>query len=136
MKNLASGQSRFARGTPSAGPRAGDRAGRLASSGEVLGGCGVASERHTQQQLQLFRRLIDQSSEAILVVDPENAHILDVNERACTNLGYTRGELLALSMPDIESAYDGFTWSEQVEQVRQGRLEQAPPRWFRPLLEG
>jgi two-component system, cell cycle sensor histidine kinase and response regulator CckA len=96
---------------------------RRSHRGAVLTGYDLTSQKQTQQQLELFRRLIDQSSEAIFVVDPQDARILDVNERACSNLGYTRAELLALSIPEIEAAYDGFTWSEQVEQARLGRVE-------------
>jgi two-component system, cell cycle sensor histidine kinase and response regulator CckA len=76
-----------------------------------------------QKKLEIFRALIDQSSDAIFVVDPQQARIMDVNERACRTLGYTRGELLNLTMPEIEAAYDGFTWHEQVEKVRQGEVE-------------
>ncbi len=91
--------------------------------GAVLTSYDITGQKQTQEQLKLFRRLVDQSGEAILVVDPEDARILDVNERACRNLGYTRQELLALTMLDIETAYDGFTWHEQIEQVRHSELE-------------
>ena len=92
---------------------------REPESGRPTPGAG----EQTRKSLELFRRLIDQSSDAILVVDPQSARLLDVNERACRNLGYTREELLERTMMEIEAAYDGFTWPEQVEKARQGELE-------------
>ena len=91
--------------------------------GAVVAVFDITSQKQAQRSLELFRKLIDQSSDAIFVVDPESARILDVNERACTSLGYARNELLRRTMFDIEAAYDGFTWPEQVERARAGDLE-------------
>jgi PAS domain S-box-containing protein len=62
----------------------------------------ITERRHAQESLQLFRRLIDESSEAIEVVEPETLRFLDVNDRACHDLGYTRDELLSLRVRDID----------------------------------
>ncbi len=62
----------------------------------------ITDRRHAQESLRLFRRLIDQSSDAIEVVDPETMLFLDVNDRACHDLGYTRDELLSLNVKDID----------------------------------
>jgi two-component system, cell cycle sensor histidine kinase and response regulator CckA len=91
--------------------------------GAVVAVFDITGQKQAQRSLELFRRLIDQSSDAIFVVDPESARILDVNERACTSLGYSRNDLLRRTMFDIEAAYDGFTWPEQVERARAGELE-------------
>ena len=53
---------------------------------------------------QLLRSLVDQSNDGIFVIDPLNGTFLDVNEKACTSLGYTRQELLGLSVPQIDTA--------------------------------
>ena len=45
--------------------------------------------------------LVDQSSDAIVVVDPETLRFIDINGRACTDLGYSREELLSMSVYDI-----------------------------------
>ncbi len=47
-----------------------------------------------------FRSLVEQAADAFFVHDLEG-RIVDVNRRACDSLGYTREELLALSVPDI-----------------------------------
>ena len=59
-------------------------------------------------ETELFRTLIERSSDAIHVVDPANGRFLDVNESACQALGYTRDQLLALTLfevlPQVERA--------------------------------
>lgn len=50
---------------------------------------------------QRFRTLIEQAADGIFVHDAKG-RLLDVNPQACKNLGYTREELLALSVVDID----------------------------------
>jgi PAS domain S-box-containing protein len=56
----------------------------------------------TIRELKLFRTLVDQSNDAIKVIDPETLHFLDVNEKACSGLGYSREEMLSLGVFDID----------------------------------
>jgi PAS domain S-box-containing protein len=53
------------------------------------------------QGLQLFRTLLDHSNDSIEVVNPETLRLLDVNEKCCADLGYTREELLSMTVFDI-----------------------------------
>ena len=48
-----------------------------------------------------FRSLLENVADALFVHDFDG-NILDVNQRACQNLGYTKSELLALTIFDIE----------------------------------
>jgi PAS domain S-box-containing protein len=74
------------------------------------------AEGYLRESEQRFRRLVEQAADAIIVHDLEGK-ILDVNQQACTSLGYTREELLALSIPAIEENYiPGAVW----EYVRHG----------------
>ena len=57
-------------------------------------------------ELTLFRTLLDQSNDAIEVIDTETLRFLDVNERACVELGYSREELLSMTVFDIDPGYD------------------------------
>jgi PAS domain S-box-containing protein len=61
----------------------------------------ITERKRAQDSLALFRRLIDGSNDAIQVIDPETTRFLDVNERACSDLGYSREELLTMSVGDI-----------------------------------
>ena len=71
------------------------------------------------QRLNLFRTLLDQSNDAILVVDPVTLRFLDVNEKASLGLGYSRNELLSLSVFDIDSDSDANSLQRVLLQLRQ-----------------
>ena len=48
------------------------------------------------------RAIVEHAADAYFVYDA-GGKILDVNRRACESLGYTREELLSLSMTDVEA---------------------------------
>ncbi|MDQ7784353.1 MAG: PAS domain S-box protein [Desulfomonilaceae bacterium] len=48
-----------------------------------------------------FRSLIDQAADAIFVHDLDG-RFLEVNQQACTSLGYAREELLSMSVDDVD----------------------------------
>lgn len=60
----------------------------------------ISERKQSQQRLELFERAIDQSGDAVFLVDDE-ANFRYVNETACRSLGYSREELLAMTPPDI-----------------------------------
>src|SRR5260370_2005258 len=63
----------------------------------------TARERERMlHELTLVRTLLDQSDDAIQVVDPETLRFLDVNERASLQLGYSREELLSMTVYYID----------------------------------
>ena len=64
----------------------------------------VEESERTIAELRLFRTLVDQSKDAIQVIDPETLRFLDANEKACAVLGYSRAELLSLGVFDIDPA--------------------------------
>ena len=64
----------------------------------------ITDRVRSEQQIKLFRSLLDSAPDEILVLDPVTLRIIDTNESACIKLGYTRKELLALRVPDIDTA--------------------------------
>ncbi len=58
------------------------------------------------RELTLFRTLLDQSSDSLQIVDPTSLRLLDVNERTCVELGYSREELLGMTIFDISPTFD------------------------------
>lgn len=67
----------------------------------------------------LLETLINQSNDAVFVVDPATASILYGNDKACANLAYTREELLRLRVTDFsEAAPESRAWQQQVEGMR------------------
>jgi PAS domain S-box-containing protein len=83
----------------------------------------TAQEREqTIRDLKLFRTLVDQSNDAIEVIDPETLRFLDVNEKACRDLGYSREELLSLRVFDVEQSVDQSRRSEVKRQLQERGL--------------
>ena len=66
----------------------------------------ITERKRAEESLRLFRKLIDESNDAIEVVDPKTLRFLDVNDKSCRDLGYTREELLSLKVPDIDPGVD------------------------------
>jgi PAS domain S-box-containing protein len=55
-----------------------------------------------QESKNRFRTLLDQAGDAFFVHDSEGRFV-EVNERACESLGYTREELLRMSVFDVDA---------------------------------
>ena len=61
----------------------------------------ITERKQAEEHLKLFRTLIDLSSDFIEVVDPSTMLFLDINETECRELGYSREEMLTMSVFDI-----------------------------------
>jgi PAS domain S-box-containing protein len=66
----------------------------------------ITDRKERENALALFRSLIDGSNDALEVIDPATLRFLDVNEKACRDLGYSREELLSLTVLDVDAAMD------------------------------
>ena len=62
----------------------------------------ITERKRTADSLELFRALVDRVNDAIEVNDPETGQFLDLNEKVCADLGYTREELLSLRVSDVD----------------------------------
>ncbi len=91
--------------------------------GDIIGaaslGQDITERDATVKKLMLFRALIDQSNDAIEVVDAQTRRVIDVNDRACIDLGYSREELLSLSVSDIDASDDPVGFSEIGKRLEQ-----------------
>jgi PAS domain S-box-containing protein len=79
----------------------------------------ITEQRHTEASLRLFRKLMDESNDAIEVINPETLRFLDVNEKACRDLGYTRDEFLSLTVPDIDPTVNESLVARVHEELNQ-----------------
>jgi formate hydrogenlyase transcriptional activator len=77
----------------------------------------VRESERTIRELKLFRTLVDQTNDAIEVVDPETMRFLDVNEKACSELGYSREELLSMGVFDIDPAVTDSSIKTTLEEL-------------------
>lgn len=74
----------------------------------------------SERGLLLFRTLVQHSNDAIFVIDSRTSRIVDGNVKAHASLGYTRAELLALNVPDVEVTIKMEDWQSHVDAVRAG----------------
>ncbi|MBU2828555.1 EAL domain-containing protein [Acidithiobacillus ferriphilus] len=65
----------------------------------------ITEYQQAEAKLKLLRALFDNSSDAIEVLDPVTLRFLDINATGCRTLGYTREELLSMSIYDIDTTY-------------------------------
>jgi len=74
------------------------------------------AEEALRQSEDRFRRLVEGTADAFFVIDLDNKNrFVDVNQQACQSLGYSREQLLELSVPDIDIRFD----AAKVQRVTQ-----------------
>ena len=79
----------------------------------------IIRHKKIEADLLLFKSLINQSNDAIFVIHPETGRFLDINDKACENLRYTRKELLTMGATDIQAILpDSFSWRKHIEEVK------------------
>jgi len=86
----------------------------------------VAERRRVEAALReaenRYRTLFDNASDAIFIYDTRG-HFVEVNQVACERLGYSRANLLKMSMADVESPKLSVPVSERLEEIRKrGRV--------------
>ncbi|MCI5076377.1 PAS domain S-box protein [Oricola sp.] len=82
---------------------------RLGGSWHAVGIMRDISERvEKERELRLFRALLDHSNDAVEVIDIDTLRILDMNEKGCRDLGYSREEILTMSVGDIDPEFSKF----------------------------
>ncbi|BCK87877.1 hypothetical protein MIZ01_1674 [Sideroxyarcus emersonii] len=101
-----------------------------ATDGRIFGLLGIYEDiterREVEKNLKLFRALLDNSSDAIEVLDPVTLRFLDVNETECGDLGYSRDELLAMRISDIDQGFDegsGKLIEKQIQSTEGARFD-------------
>jgi PAS domain S-box-containing protein len=94
----------------------------------------ITERKRAEESLKLFRNLLDQSGDAIEVIDPVTLAFIDCNESAYRSLGYSREEFLSLTVFDIDPLADqsmiarsnkeieeaGFTTFESIHRRKDG----------------
>ena len=78
------------------------------------------AEDNLQESEKRFRALVENAADALFLHDGDG-RIKDVNQSACDSLGYTREELLNMSVQDIDTAFVSENIPGLWELVVQGR---------------
>jgi len=87
------------------------------AAGAAYAVCGIATDITERQRADAalraseasYRTIFDAAEDAIFVHDIDTAAIVDVNAKACEDFGYTRAELLRLSIGDLSSGERPYT---------------------------
>ncbi len=75
-----------------------------------------------ESQLQLFRRLVDNTNDLILVADAQTRQVIDANETAERRLGYSHDELLKRKLADFSTVDHGQSPVRDGDQSAAGPL--------------
>ncbi len=84
----------------------------------VIGtGLDVTEQHRSEGERRLTRFAVDRSSEAVFITDPDGRFVF-VNDAACASLGYSREELLELSVMDIDPNYGEAEWAANWSKLK------------------
>ena len=79
-----------------------------------------AERRQAEETLRQFKTIMDDSNDAIFIIDSNTSHYQYFNKRARLLLGYTREELGHMGVLDIASHLTNMeVWLQRVEMVRE-----------------
>ena len=94
---------------------------RRAPDGRILGYQGIirdiSQQKRAEELLRLTQFSIQRSSEAAFWIDPDGRFSY-VNEAACRSLGYSREELLEMTVQDIDPGFPKAIWAEHWEDLK------------------
>jgi PAS domain S-box-containing protein len=79
----------------------------------------ITARKLAEESMGLFRKLMDGSNDAIEVLHPGTLQFLDVNDKACLDLGYTRQEMLSMTAYDINPTLDDSVRNHVDQRLRE-----------------
>ena len=82
----------------------------------------ITQKREREQSLQLLREAIDNANDAMFIIRPDGG-IVDVNVTAGRLLGYSRRELLQLSMADVERGFTSHSMSNRWQAAQESDVD-------------
>ena len=66
----------------------------------------ISERKRTEEALRVsenqFRAFFDKGSDGVVILDPQNGRIVNFNDQACRQLGYSREEFSQLNLTDLE----------------------------------
>jgi len=98
----------------------------LDANGNVVGiqiiSTDVTKQKWNEESLRFNQFAVDHMSDAAFYTRADGS-FLYANEAACTLLGYTKDEMLEMSVNDIDKTENGFNWSKHFRELKQqGKL--------------
>jgi PAS domain S-box-containing protein len=76
--------------------------------------------RESERRLRFTQFVVDRAEDGVLWAD-ESKRFIYANEAACRSLGYSKEELLTLSIPDIVPHHDPERFQQRLDSIKQGK---------------
>ena len=92
-----------------------DQSGRI--TGVTCAAIDITERRESEKTLQLMRFSVDHAGDAIYWMGPD-ARIVYANDAACRALGYSRAELLSMTVFDIDPQFPREAWDDCWSDLR------------------
>jgi len=71
----------------------------------------------SEEALRLMKFSVDKSADAVYLIGPD-ARFIYVNDAACESLGFSRKELLKMSVPDIDPDFPAEVWPDHWRELK------------------
>ncbi|MFH1724689.1 MAG: PAS domain S-box protein, partial [Elusimicrobiota bacterium] len=89
--------------------------------GEVIGGiesfADITESKEAEKALQLTQTSVDRIQDAVFWTD-DDARLIFANETTCRRLGYTRTELTAMTVFDIDPRFPREAWESYLRKIK------------------
>ena len=74
-------------------------------------------EKELRESQERYRALFEQAADSIVLIDAETGALVEFNDRAHENLGYTREEFQKLKVPDFEVIESAEEVAKHIEKI-------------------
>ncbi|MEW8211267.1 MAG: PAS domain S-box protein, partial [Candidatus Thiodiazotropha taylori] len=82
----------------------------------------ISDRKKAEQNLERFRKLLDQSNDGIYIINADDGTYLDVNSAAYESLGYRLTDLHQMRVWEIDGTIgDKASWHEMIQQLEASR---------------
>jgi PAS domain S-box-containing protein len=78
----------------------------------------IAERKRVEEALRLTQFSVDKAADSAFWMGPD-ARFIYVNDAACSSLGYSRKELLGMTVHDIDPDFSAAVWPEHWKEVRE-----------------
>jgi PAS domain S-box-containing protein len=81
----------------------------------------ITERKQAEEALKFTRLILDNAVHTMAIIDYDG-HFIDVNIAFCRSVGYSREELLSMTVHDIDPLHPAATWSVFWEKLKQAGL--------------
>ena len=78
----------------------------------------ITERKQVEETLKFTQMILDNAADTMTCIDYDG-HYIDVNEALCRSVGYSREELLSMTVHDIDPNYPAGIWPEFMEKLKQ-----------------